>query len=59
MMGTEIFKIDASWAEILTKTRVPFLSAPTVGHLTASKGHLRATISYRSPGHLRVTIGHM
>ena len=30
MMGTEIFKIDASWAEKLTKTRVPFLSAPTV-----------------------------
>ena len=30
MMGTEIFKIDASWAEKLTKTRVSFLSAPTV-----------------------------
>ena len=33
MMGTEIFKIDASWVEKLTKTRVPFLSTPTVGHL--------------------------
>ena len=30
MMGTEIFKIDASWAEKLTKTRVPFLMTPTV-----------------------------
>ena len=31
MMGTEIFKIDASWAEKWTKMRVSFLSAPTVG----------------------------
>ena len=30
MMGTEIFKIDASWAEKLTKTRVQFLLTPTV-----------------------------
>ena len=30
MMGTEIFKIDAPWAEKLTKTRVSFLTAPTV-----------------------------
>ena len=30
MMGTDIFNIDASWAEKLMKTRVPFLSAPTV-----------------------------
>ena len=29
-MGTENFKIDASWAEELTKTRVQFLLAPTV-----------------------------
>ena len=29
-MVTEIFEIDASWAEKLTKRRVPFLSAPTV-----------------------------
>ena len=29
-MGTEIFKIDESWAEKLTKTRVSFLTAPTV-----------------------------
>ena len=28
----------------------------TIGHLTASKGNLRATINYRSPGHLRVTM---
>ena len=39
MMGTEIFKIDASWAEKLTKTRVSFLMTPTViiqgGHFTA------------------------
>ena len=30
MMGTEIFKIYAPWAEKLTKTRVLFLMAPTV-----------------------------
>ena len=30
MMGTEIFKIDSSWAEKLTKTRVSFLMTPTV-----------------------------
>ena len=30
MMGTDIFKIDAHWAEKLTKTRVPFLMTPTV-----------------------------
>ena len=30
MKGTEIFKIDASWAEKLTKTRVSFLMTPTV-----------------------------
>ena len=30
MMGTEIFKIDASWAEKLTKMRVSFLMTPTV-----------------------------
>ena len=29
-MVTEIFKIDASWAEKLTKTRVQFLLTPTV-----------------------------
>ena len=34
MMGTEIFKIDASWAEKLTKTRVSFLMTPTVASLT-------------------------
>ena len=33
MMGTEIFKIDASWAEKLTKTRVQFLLTPTVINL--------------------------
>ena len=30
MMGTEIFEIDASWAEKLTKKRVPFLMTPSV-----------------------------
>ena len=30
MMGTEIFKIDALWAEKLMKTRVSFLMNPTV-----------------------------
>ena len=30
MMGTEIFEIDASWAEKLTETRVQFLMTPTV-----------------------------
>ena len=30
MMGTEILKIDASWAEKLPKTRVSFLMTPTV-----------------------------
>ena len=28
-MGTEIFKIDAPWAEKLTKTRVQLLMTPT------------------------------
>ena len=30
LMATEIFEIDASWAEKLMKTRVSFLTAPTV-----------------------------
>ena len=30
MMATELIEIDAAWAEKWTKTRVPFLSAPTV-----------------------------
>ena len=29
-MGTDIFNIDASWAEKLMKKRVSFLTAPTV-----------------------------
>ena len=33
MMGKEIFKIDASWAEKLTKTRVQFLLTPTVDNV--------------------------
>ena len=37
MMGTEILKIDASWAEKLTKTRVSFLTAPTVVVMFAEK----------------------
>ena len=38
MMGTEIFKIDASWAEKLTKTRVSFLTAPTVELMVMGPG---------------------
>ena len=30
LMGTEIYKIDASWAEKLMKTRVSKIMAPTV-----------------------------
>ena len=30
MMATELIEIDAAWAEKWMKTRVPFLSAPTV-----------------------------
>ena len=30
MMVTEIFKIDAAWAEKLTKARVQFFLTPTV-----------------------------
>ena len=36
MMGTEIFNFDASLAEILTKTRVSFLAAPTVEWTTGN-----------------------
>ena len=54
MMGTEIFKNDAPWAEKLTKTRVQFLLAPTVGkrRCVVSLGQLGVTV-----GHLGVTIG--
>ena len=31
-MGTDIFKVDASWADKLTKTRVQFLLTPTVAN---------------------------
>ena len=41
MMGTEIFKIDASWAEKLTKTRVQFLLTPTVFINTRWQTHCR------------------
>ena len=37
MRGTEIFKIDASWAEKLMKTRVSKIIAPTVDKQLASK----------------------
>ena len=41
MMGTEILKIDASWAEKLTKTRVSILMTPTVGFCNrGSRVHL-------------------
>ena len=35
-MGTDIFNIDASWAEKLMKKRVSFLTAPTVYKLSAT-----------------------
>ena len=40
-MGTEIFKIDAPWAEKLTKTIVSFLLTPTVN--TRTIWHTRLT----------------
>ena len=30
MMGTDVFNIDASWSEKLTKMSVSFLMTPTV-----------------------------
>ena len=39
---TETFKIDASWAEKLTKTRVSFLTAPTYIHSMILPHILRA-----------------
>ena len=48
MMGTEIFKIDASWADKLTKTRVSFLMTPTV-----LSGY--GDINYESESQRRVT----
>merc|ERR1712197_223229 len=42
MMGTEIFKIDASWVEKLTKTRVSFLTAPTVNIKLGHRHSLRS-----------------
>ena len=41
MMGAEIFKIEASWAEKLMKTRVQFLLTPTVS-LLGHHGHHQA-----------------
>ena len=37
MMGTEIFKIDASWAKKLTKMRVSVLMNPSVWDVCLSK----------------------
>ena len=37
-MATEIFKIDASWAEKLSKARVSFLMAPTVSGASRAQG---------------------
>ena len=37
LMGTQIFKIDASWAEKLTKTRVSFLLTPSVDWWTGNR----------------------
>ena len=48
MMDTEIFKIDASWAEELTKTRVSFLMNPTVyWYIYIFKGFLFKSIRTR------------
>ena len=33
MMATEIFEIDACWAEKLTKTRDSFLMTPSVDYI--------------------------
>ena len=55
IMGTEIFKIDASWAEKLKKTRVQFLINPTVSthylHTihTLSKHHPRSIYTLEVP----------
>ena len=47
MMGTEIFNIDASWAEKLTKTRVSFSAAPTC---QAMSRHLcAANVEHQGP----------
>ena len=40
MMGTEIFKIDASWAEILMKMRVQIILAPTVDNMKENQDKL-------------------
>ena len=37
LMDTQIFKIDASWAEKLTKTRVSFLLTPSVDWWTGNR----------------------
>ena len=50
MMGTEIFKIDASWAEKWTKTRVSFLSAPTVASERFSLAHFALSIIHEQSG---------
>ena len=50
MMGTEIFKIDASWAEKWTKTRVSFLSAPTVGASRHQSLHTCLLANYLTRG---------
>ena len=39
MMGTEIFKIDAPWAEKLRKMRVSFLMNPSVSALSLISCH--------------------
>ena len=59
MMGTEIFKIDASWAEKLTKTRVSFLMTPTVVRpIKAQEGPARSVkLTQKSEGPRRTQIG--
>ena len=48
IMGSEIFEIDASWAEKLRKTRVPFIMNPTVYHLPLSREN--SGVGSRMPG---------
>ena len=57
MMGTEIFKIDASWAEKLTKTRVSFLTAPTVHCSTTARCDLSVSGRNASAGLASLVVG--
>ena len=49
MMGTEIFKIDASWAEKLTKMRVQFLLTPTVSKYKRERNKVSPSLTTGCP----------